>query len=183
MKFHETSHRRSGAEKTGKRRRARGDGRWTTRPCARLALMKQARNKARAPRCLLPRARTVIPDDEAAGERGKDQAQQKRIMPLKRPNLDVRAEFDLETNGAGKTQAKCKHCKEIVQTAKTVNTARLRTHLVSVCQKAPGDIKERAYESGQGVKKAKKTLAQLSCRPMGRPCPKRPCLMCVREFR
>ena len=54
---------------------------------------------------------TVIPDDEAAGERGKDQAQQKRIMPLKRPNLDVRAEFDLETNGAGKTQAKCKHCK------------------------------------------------------------------------
>ena len=100
MKFHETSHRRSGAEKTGKRRRARGDGRWTTRPCARLALMKQARNKARAPRCLLPRART-------------------RFMPLKRPNLDVRAEFDLETNGAGKTQAKCKHCKEIVQTAKT----------------------------------------------------------------
>ena len=53
---------------------------------------------------------TVIPDDEAAGERGKDQAQQKRIMPLKRPNLDVRAEFDLETNGAGKTEAKCKHC-------------------------------------------------------------------------
>ena len=126
---------------------------------------------------------TVILVDEVAGERGKDQAQQKRIMPLKRPNLDVRAEFDLETNGAGKTQAKCKHCKEIVQTAKTVNTARLRTHLVSVCQKAPGDIKERAYESGQGVKKAKKTLAQLSCRPMGRPCPKRPCLMCVREFR
>jgi hypothetical protein len=84
-------------------------------------------------------------------------------MPLKRPNLDVRAEFDLETNGAGKTQAKCKHCKEIVQTAKTVNTARLRTHLVSVCQKAPGDIKERAYESGQGAKKAKKALA-LTCR-------------------
>ena len=124
---------------------------------------------------------------KAAGERGKDQAQQKRIMPLKRPNLDVRAEFDLETNGAGKTQAKCKHCKEIVQTAKTVNTARLRTHLVSVCQKAPGDIKERAYESGQGAKKAKKALALMPSAPsngiMGRPCPKRPCLMCVREFR
>ena len=108
-------------------------------------------------------------------------------MPLKRPNLDVRAEFDLETNGAGKTQAKCKHCKEIVQTAKTVNTARLRTHLVSVCQKAPGDIKERAYESGQGAKKAKKALALMPSAPsngiMGRPCPKRPCLMCVREFR
>ena len=102
---------------------------------------------------------TVIPDDEAAGERGKDQAQQKRIMPQKRPNLDVRAEFDLETNGDGKTEAKCKHCKEIVTTAKTVNTSRLRTHLVSVCQKAPGDIKERAYNSGQGAKKAKKTLA------------------------
>ena len=104
---------------------------------------------------------------KAAGERGKDQAQQKRIMPLKRPNLDVRAEFDLETNGAGKTQAKCKHCKEIVQTAKTVNTARaarLRTHLVSVCQKAPGDIKERAYESGQDAKKAKKTLALMPLR-------------------
>ena len=57
---------------------------------------------------------TVIPDDEAAGERGKDQAQQKRIMPQKRPNLDVRAEFDLETNGALKTEAKCKHCKAIV---------------------------------------------------------------------
>ena len=102
---------------------------------------------------------TVIHDDEETGERGKDQAQHKRIMPMKRPNLDVRAEFDLETNGAGKTEAKCKHCKEIVQTAKTVNTARLRTHLVSVCQKAPGDIKERAYKSGQGAKKAKKTLA------------------------
>ena len=101
---------------------------------------------------------------KAAGERGKDQAQQKRIMPLKRPNLDVRAEFDLETNGAGKTQAKCKHCKEIVQTAKTVNTSRLRTHLVSVCQKAPGDIKERAYESGQDAKKAKKTLALMPLR-------------------
>ena len=102
---------------------------------------------------------TVIHDDEETGERGKDQAQHKRIMPMKRLNLDVRAEFDLETNGAGKTEAKCKHCKEIVQTAKTVNTARLRTHLVSVCQKAPGDIKEQAYESGQDAKKAKKTLA------------------------
>ena len=76
---------------------------------------------------------TVIHDDEETGERGKDQAQHKRIMPMKRPNLDVRAEFDLETNGAGKTEAKCKHCKVIVQTAKTVNTSRLRTHLVSGC--------------------------------------------------
>ena len=48
MKFHETSHRRSGAEKTGKRRRARGDGRWTLRPCARLELMQEARIKARS---------------------------------------------------------------------------------------------------------------------------------------
>ena len=102
---------------------------------------------------------TVIHDDEETGERGKDQAQHKRIMPMKRPNLDVRAEFDLETNGAGKTEAKCKHCKVIVQTAKTVNTSRLRSHLVSVCQRAPGDITERAYESGQGAKKAKKALA------------------------
>ena len=107
---------------------------------------------------------TVILVDEVAGERGKDQAQHKRIMPLKRPNLDVRAEFDLETNGALKTEAKSKHCKAIVQTAKTVNTSRLRTHLVSVCQKAPGDIKERAYESGQDAKKAKKTLALMPLR-------------------
>ena len=46
---------------------------------------------------------TVIHDDEETGERGKDQAQHKRIMPMKRPNLDVRAEFDLETKGEGKT--------------------------------------------------------------------------------
>ena len=107
---------------------------------------------------------TVIHDDEETGERGKDQAQHKRIMPLKCPNLDARAEFDLETNGALKTEAKSKHCKAIVQTAKTVNTSRLRTHLVSVCQKAPGDIKERAYESGQDAKKAKKTLALMPLR-------------------
>ena len=44
---------------------------------------------------------TVIHDDEETGERGKDQAQHKRIMPMKRPNLDVRAEFDLETKGEG----------------------------------------------------------------------------------
>ena len=75
---------------------------------------------------------TVIHDDEETGERGKDQAQHKRIMPMKRPNLDVRAEFDLETKGEGKTEVKCKHCKVIVQTAKTVNTSRLRQHLVSV---------------------------------------------------
>ena len=71
---------------------------------------------------------TVIHDDEETGERGKDQAQHKRIMPMKRPNLDVRAEFDLETKGEGKTEVKCKHCKVIVQTAKTVNTSRLRQH-------------------------------------------------------
>ena len=102
---------------------------------------------------------TVIHDDEETGERGKDQAQHKRIMPMKRPNLDVRAEFDLETKGEGKTEVKCKHCKVIVQTAKTVNTSRLRQHLVSVCQKAPGIIRDRAHDSGQDAKKAKKTVA------------------------
>ena len=70
---------------------------------------------------------TVIHDDEETGERGKDQAQHKRIMPMKRPNLDVRAEFDLETKGEGKTEVKCKHCKVIVQTAKTVNPMRPNT--------------------------------------------------------
>ena len=55
-------------------------------------------------------------------------------MPLKRPNLDVRAEFDLETKGEGKTEVKCKHCKVIVQTAKTVNTSRLRQHSSSIRQ-------------------------------------------------
>ena len=104
---------------------------------------------------------TVIHDDEETGERGKDQAQQKRIMPLKRPNLDVRAEFDLETNGAGKTEAKCKHCKEIVQTAKTVNTARLRTHLVSVCQKAPGISKNGPTNRVKERRKQRKR--SLSC--------------------
>ena len=77
---------------------------------------------------------TVILVDEVAGERGKDQAQHKRIMPMKRPNLDVRAEFDLETKGEGKTEVKCKHCKVIVQTAKTVNTSRLRQHSSSIRQ-------------------------------------------------
>ena len=77
---------------------------------------------------------TVIHDDEETGERGKDQAQHKRIMPMKRPNLDVRAEFDLETKGEGKTEVKCKHCKVIVQTAKTVNTSRLRQHSSSIRQ-------------------------------------------------
>ena len=107
---------------------------------------------------------TVIHDDEETGERGKDQAQHKRIMPMKRPNLDVRAEFDLETKGEGKTEVKCKHCKVIVQTAKTVNTSRLRQHLVSVCQKAPGVIRDRAHDSGQDAKKAKKTLALMPLR-------------------
>ena len=107
---------------------------------------------------------TVIHDDEETGERGKDQAQHKRIMPMKRPNLDVRAEFDLETKGEGKTEVKCKHCKVIVQTAKTVNTSRLRQHLVSVCQKAPGIIRDRAHDSGQDAKKAKKTLALMPLR-------------------
>ena len=123
---------------------------------------------------------TVIPDDEAAGERGKDQAQQKRIMPLKRPNLDVRAEFDLETNGAGKTEAKCKHCKEIVQTAKTVNTARLR--IWSLCARRPRGISKNG-PTNRVKERRKQRKRSLSCRPMGRPCPKRPCLMCVREFR
>merc|ERR1711903_204895 len=45
-----------GQEKKGKRRRSMDDP-----PCARLELMEQARNKARAPRCLLPRARMSEP--------------------------------------------------------------------------------------------------------------------------
>ena len=116
MKFHETSHRRSGAEKTGKRRRARGDGRWTSLRAAGAdeAGEKQGQSAQVPATSGQDTDVTVIPDGEAAGERGKDQAQQKRIMPLKRPNLDVRAEFDLETNGALKTEAKCKHCKAIV---------------------------------------------------------------------
>ena len=48
---------------------------------------------------------------DEAGEKQGQSAQVPATHPLKRPNLDVRAEFDLETNGAGKTQAKCKHCK------------------------------------------------------------------------
>ena len=55
---------------------------------------------------------TVIHDDEETGERGKDQAQHKRIMPMKRPNLDVRAEFDLETKGEGKTEVKCAQTRQ-----------------------------------------------------------------------
>ena len=116
MKFHETSHRRSGAEKTGKRRRARGDGRWTSLRAAGAdeAGEKQGQSAQVPATSGQDTDVTVIPDGEAAGERGKDQAQQKRIMPLKRPkltpNLDVRAEFDLETNGAGKTDSRQKEC-------------------------------------------------------------------------
>ena len=40
-----------------------------------------------------------------------------------------------------------------------MNTSRLRQHLVSVCQKAPGVIRDRAHDSGQDAKKAKKTVA------------------------
>ena len=76
--------------------------------------------------------------------------------PTKPQNGDVRNEFTF-TDGAGanigKTICTCNHCQEVIQTSATINATRLKTHL-SLCQVCPFEVKSRAYNSGQAVKKA-----------------------------
>ena len=53
---------------------------------------------------------------------------------------------------------------QVVYTSATVNATQLKTHLSQLCQKCPGEVKTRVFNSGQATKKKAKTdrLSSLS---------------------
>ena len=90
------------------------------------------------------------------------------LTPTNKPqNDDVRKEFTFtDETGAniGMEICTCNHCSQVVQTSATVNATRLKTHLSQLCQKCPGEVKTRAFNSGQAAKNKAKTgrLSSLS---------------------
>jgi hypothetical protein len=71
--------------------------------------------------------------------------------PTKPQNDDARKEFTFtDETGANIVMeiCTCNHCSQFVQTSATVNATRLKTHLSQICQKCPGEVKTRAFNSG-----------------------------------
>jgi hypothetical protein len=76
--------------------------------------------------------------------------------PTKPQDEDARKEFTF-TDGTGANIGMeiftCSHCSQVVQTSATVNATRLKTHLSQLYKKSPGEVKTRAFNSGQAAKK------------------------------
>jgi hypothetical protein len=95
-----------------------------------------------------------------------------RLNGKKRKNVAVQEQFDVvpgEGSNEGKLKCTCKHCKEIVQNSKILNTSKLTDHLVLSCKSCPQQIKEKAAESTQRAKKEKQSnrLMPLSGKSLG----------------